>query len=48
MHFQQFLKIIIERISQKFQAHWVFRLKPQKLNAGFVKFFEKYAKIRRF
>ena len=40
---------IFRKFSQKFPANsFVFRPTQQQLNAGFVKFFEKYAKIMHF
>ena len=47
MHFRNFLKKnfkYFRKFSQRFPANSVFRPNAQKLNAGFVKFFEKYAK----
>ena len=46
MNFSNFLKKIFEnfrKFSQKIPVNSVFRPNAQKLNAGFVKFFEKYA-----
>ena len=43
MHFLQFSSENFPKISQKFPANSVFRPNAQKLNAGFVRFFEKYA-----
>ena len=43
MHFSQCSSENFRKFSQKFPVDCVFPLNAQKLNAGFVKFFEKYA-----
>ena len=42
MHFSQFSSENFRKFSQQFPANRVFRPNAQKLNAGFVKFYEKY------
>ena len=45
--FRNFLKKIAKKFS-KFPTNCVFRPNARKINAWFVKFFEKYAKIMHF
>ena len=51
MHFSKIFKEVFEnfrKFSQNFPTNWVFRPNARKIDAGFVKFFEKYAKIMNF
>ena len=48
MHFSQFSEENFTNISEKFPRNYVFRPNAQKINAWFVKSFDKYAKMMHF